>query len=288
MGDILMNNYEKCKEFVVKHSKRQHRMHNVVYAFAMKDKYNELHADYISTGACHAALPFWHTSGMKPLCVVSELCCAPGYEESTEAAWAWISDPKESPWRDITKHGIESIRHKDGYLIAWGQNLEGLEIDSHLYKNWCIATRSIGERDDRWQIWHELVTKKGMSKVDAVFLAGLFTYNNDGQLVLSTLLEGTHWPFTNSCLNTKPININRQNGFSFEKVTKGTPKKESFINIPPVNGFWTDRKHQPLDTFYTIPSVTKKTAFSFVSTLEMDTIIDRFYKWKEQYVDVPT
>lgn len=284
------NAWEYSVKFVTSNGKYQHQMYKVVYSNSIRDTNTGYISNiHINNGACHSAMLKWNNQATRINSMVSELCCADGYEESVEASWAWISDPKESPWRDITKHGVETFRDKNNRPIAWGQKLwEVVEpINPDLYKNWCIATRSIGERDDRWRLWHKLVTKKGMSKVDAVFLAGIYTITDNGILAPSNLMSGAHWPFTQDKTTVRRPSGEygyHERGFSFSKVSKGTPKYPDATSVPPVNGFWLEKDGGPLDIFINIPPTPIKTRFSSMNTLELDKVIDTFYKWKDQYV----
>lgn len=256
------NGIDLCIDFMKKNKKRDHLVGKVAFA-----EYVSGHLFTMNTGGCHARLQKVSKGARKA--IASEICCSSGFEESTEAVIEWIFSPTESPWKKITSHGIQILYdEKDKYPYAWVMDYSKVDVPENFLKNFCIATRSIGERKGNWKFWHKLV-KKGIDRIDAVYMASYFALNHQNSISQNFLNMGGHWPFSDM-----------QDGyFSFRKLKNPDQIQNDGT---PVNGWWTEQRRAPSPQFNNITSSMIKTKFSHFKSLNEDSILDMFYKWKDQ------
>lgn len=274
--------YKKVLDFLLKISPGSQGEANA-YSKIVGDTEN-----IVSNGPCHAQM----------LEVNNPVCLGGGFAPSEEMmpvakkVWEWATSDK-SPWKCLMKNGIELVE-KDGLYKGWILPEKTLrETPFNLHKNFCIFTRVISEKFNRFKTWDNYVSL-GVDPTDAFYLCSM-SWLNDKQVTAGGDINGGHWPLTDytneynkvpakhSTLTLLDWKAYRTGELDFTRYNPRDNKTYKGYLRPLVNGYFM----HPVPVDYKpfkltkLPMTPVKGRFSSAAYYEVNDVLDEFYKWQD-------
>lgn len=244
--------------------KLDHKERNLGYAtfYQISRKFRNVVID----GICHADF----TSNYGPhYYVASQLFETPENSGIRKKFWSWLISDK-SPWISLTRFIEPTFNKKSGLQTGWLLDMDKAKGIPFLFvKNFAILTRVFTEKHPCFKFW-ELAVDSGVDPRDAFVLCTYFCVSDTGNIeyfpLRSSSAWGGHWPIQyldlNKFLNNLP-NFNRKT----------------------VNGYWSVESGKCFN-FNNLENLgeSRKTKFSAVKTLQLSTILDKYYELKREYM----